>query len=554
MIKKGYKTLTGLLLAVLVNILVFCISNDIAYASSFTQYESNGVIYFFVDDQQVTEEEYYDAYYDGTYKTGYITLTDGSLRWYYYGEHMENENAYWEKVAQGWGYSYIGELGTKLDGTVLWYGANKIYYSENDAINGYVIDDCASGGYKKSDGTYVWFWDGVILANKDTYVKKVASYYGQGYRSIDDGTILYYYNGIPYYTEREYYEAKGYVYIETEAEGIAEVDKWFNADSNLTQIGFWIKGIPSVEAYYDAKLESATGDALYLTYRESIMKSRRDTSGGNSEDIYIGIEISTDQFGTEAQIKAARIEAKKVADTLRNKSQYEQMKGAYDWICNNIQYDYSLNNHSAYSAFVTKKTVCEGYTAAFQLIMEELGIECHTVSNSNHTWNVVKFEGKWYWVDATWGDQESYVDYTWFLCGTNARGNITTLNVSPTAYSNGNGTPPPVQTEPTTTQKETTEETTEESTEETVEEVTTEEESIKEVVTDNTNEIVTEKETESGTEKVTEDYAETESEVSTEKLKDKNPKKVIIVVSSIAACLVIGFGVSLIIIKNKKKG
>lgn len=566
MTKKVFKTLSGLLLSFLISVLVFCIAENNVYAASFTKYEVGGVTYYYVDDQQVTEEEYYDAYYDGTSKTGYITLSNGSLRWYYYGTYVENEDAYWAKKAESWGCYQIGELGTKLDGTVLWYGAYKVYYSEEEAIKGYVESDAESGGYKKSDGTYVWFWDGVILANKEEYVKKAAAYYKNGYRTIEDGSILYYCEGLPYYTERAYYEAQGYVYVETETEGMAAVDRWFNADSNLTEIDILIKGLPSVLTYYETKLESATGDALYLTYRESIMKSRRTRSGGSDDAKKVGISIAESQFGTESQIKEARAAAKKVADTLRNKSQYDQMKGAYDWLCKNIQYDYSLNNHSAYSALITKKTVCEGYTAAFQLIMEELGIDCHTVVGTNHTWNVVKYEGKWYWVDATWGDQVSYVDYTWFLCGTNKRANITSISVSATSYKNATNTPTPTPTQPSTqkpteaTTEATTEEPTEETTEETVAETTSPVEETTQAETESSTEKATEKETEASGENNTETDDEITSTIVTDDSDEaKNnqgftiPKEVIIIATSIAVCLALGLGGYAIIYNVKKR-
>lgn len=70
--------------------------------------------------------------------------------------------------------------------------------------------------------------------------------------------------------------------------------------------------------------------------------------------------------------------------------------------------------------FINHSAVCEGYTAAMQLILNILGFENHTVKNKidNHIWNRVKVGGTWYHIDATWNDQQntdgSYKD-AWFM-------------------------------------------------------------------------------------------------------------------------------------------
>ncbi len=70
--------------------------------------------------------------------------------------------------------------------------------------------------------------------------------------------------------------------------------------------------------------------------------------------------------------------------------------------------------------FVNHDAVCEGYTAAMQLVLNILGFENHTVKNKidNHIWNRVKVDGTWYHIDATWNDRQnsdgSYKD-DWFM-------------------------------------------------------------------------------------------------------------------------------------------
>ena len=54
--------------------------------------------------------------------------------------------------------------------------------------------------------------------------------------------------------------------------------------------------------------------------------------------------------------------------------------------------------------FVNKKVVCVGYAKALQYILQKYGIESACINNEDHSWNLVKIDGDYYYVDATWGD------------------------------------------------------------------------------------------------------------------------------------------------------
>ena len=67
------------------------------------------------------------------------------------------------------------------------------------------------------------------------------------------------------------------------------------------------------------------------------------------------------------------------------------------------------NLRSIYGVFVEKKAVCAGYAKAFQYITNRLGMECTYVrgpchDGEWHAWNIIKLEGDYYYVDATWDD------------------------------------------------------------------------------------------------------------------------------------------------------
>ena len=96
----------------------------------------------------------------------------------------------------------------------------------------------------------------------------------------------------------------------------------------------------------------------------------------------------------------------------------------HDFICKNTTYDVSAPyNQSAYSALVLHKSVCAGYSRAFQHLMQQLGFSCYYVpgntygldiqqdegnpEDGSHSWNIVVIGGGYYNVDCLWDDSAS---------------------------------------------------------------------------------------------------------------------------------------------------
>lgn len=96
----------------------------------------------------------------------------------------------------------------------------------------------------------------------------------------------------------------------------------------------------------------------------------------------------------------------------------------HDFICKNTSYDVNAPyNQSAYSALVLHKSVCAGYSRAFQHLMHELGFSCYYIpgntygleiqqdennpEDGSHSWNIVVIGGGYYNVDCLWDDTAS---------------------------------------------------------------------------------------------------------------------------------------------------
>ncbi len=98
----------------------------------------------------------------------------------------------------------------------------------------------------------------------------------------------------------------------------------------------------------------------------------------------------------------------------KKKTEYGKVKYVYEYLIDTVEYlDDAPNDQNAYSALVAKKTVCAGYARATQYLLEKSGVYCMCVigatSDENgkqqgHAWNIVRCDGKYYFVDTTWGD------------------------------------------------------------------------------------------------------------------------------------------------------
>lgn len=89
------------------------------------------------------------------------------------------------------------------------------------------------------------------------------------------------------------------------------------------------------------------------------------------------------------------------------KNEYDEQKEkcAVDLICNHTIYEEGTYDQSAYSLVCEGKTVCAGYAATFQILMNAVGIETIEVPNSSHAWNMIRLYDTWYETDVTFMDQ-----------------------------------------------------------------------------------------------------------------------------------------------------
>lgn len=129
-------------------------------------------------------------------------------------------------------------------------------------------------------------------------------------------------------------------------------------------------------------------------------------------------------FFTKEQMSAETEKINAAADELLkgitpSMPEFEREMLLHDRLAKSITYD--LNEkyaHTAYGALVNGRAVCDGYTQAFQYLLQRVGIQSFMVTGagkgSNHAWNIVRIDGMYYNVDLTWDDQESETFHAYF--------------------------------------------------------------------------------------------------------------------------------------------
>lgn len=91
---------------------------------------------------------------------------------------------------------------------------------------------------------------------------------------------------------------------------------------------------------------------------------------------------------------------------------FQKAAAVHDYIVMNLKYDAQYKVYDAVNMAIGGSGVCQGYAQMFyDVCANHLGMGCGFVVGSNktegaagHIWNVIKLDGKWYHIDATYDD------------------------------------------------------------------------------------------------------------------------------------------------------
>lgn len=156
------------------------------------------------------------------------------------------------------------------------------------------------------------------------------------------------------------------------------------------------------------------------------------TCGGDTEKV-LKIEIGYNILAQDLEHNRALVEdaADRVLQEADGLSDIEAERFFHDYLCKNTTYQSGAYDQNIYSVFVENRTVCSGYTRAFQYLMMKRGVPCYFCVGTlysmeerdwvYHAWNLIKINGNYYNCDVTWDDfyseadkYPSYIAYEYF--------------------------------------------------------------------------------------------------------------------------------------------
>ncbi|MGI2294092.1 leucine-rich repeat domain-containing protein [Paenibacillus sp. GXUN7292] len=100
-------------------------------------------------------------------------------------------------------------------------------------------------------------------------------------------------------------------------------------------------------------------------------------------------------------------------------SELEKETAVHDYILSRTQYDHqefskgiptASRPYDAYGALIEQYAVCDGYARAMQMLGKLAGLDIYYIdgiSGSGHAWNLIRLNGEFYHVDATWNDSDN---------------------------------------------------------------------------------------------------------------------------------------------------
>lgn len=136
-------------------------------------------------------------------------------------------------------------------------------------------------------------------------------------------------------------------------------------------------------------------------------------------DFTVDLRMSLDQAKASQAVMENRI-VSVLSGITAGMSDFEKALYLHDQLVESTEYDtdcyeqtlkdpkYKSNAQTAYGCLTEHMAVCAGYTAAYQLLLQRVGIPCSQVEGvaggDSHAWNLITLDGEPYYVDVTWDD------------------------------------------------------------------------------------------------------------------------------------------------------
>lgn len=231
-------------------------------------------------------------------------------------------------------------------------------------------------------------------------------------------------------------EGKGYEYCESGAQALVKVNEYLDDVCWDDRTGIYVVYPGSdVSGSVTVNNNHSIADS-YADFIFDVQVSNEKITLQGAGCNLLNVKRCAYETHSYGLTREQALEADAAADEVVNKcnadSTLDKISSVYNYLCENVVYDSAYEYGSIYDALVGGKTVCSGYAAAFQVMMEKLGIPCKimagNVNGTAHAWNAVNVSGKWYYVDATFANTMGMrADY--LLFGSDRRADVYGIGV-----------------------------------------------------------------------------------------------------------------------------
>lgn len=145
--------------------------------------------------------------------------------------------------------------------------------------------------------------------------------------------------------------------------------------------------------------------------------------GASEEDKTIEVYPIYNRFKHDKKntIKSIEQTRDEIIASISVEGEFEKVKAVYDYVTKNYEYvAESIDNQNVVSALLNKQTVCAGYAKAVQYILNGMDIDTSFITGTivrdgetlYHAWNMVKVDGDYFYLDATWGVGSNELPHT----------------------------------------------------------------------------------------------------------------------------------------------
>ncbi len=172
----------------------------------------------------------------------------------------------------------------------------------------------------------------------------------------------------------------------------------------------------------------AASDKLDSYARFGVQRYTATAQKYTKEDVYYyTLTYTVEYYTTDAEEDAFEEKLDEIIAglNLAGKTDLEKILTIYGYVCDNVTYDEAAEHcFTAYGALVDGKAVCQGYALLLMRMLDAASIESEVVfgvsEGVNHMWNIVKLDGEYFLLDATWDSTDNRACYFWFLKGIDA--------------------------------------------------------------------------------------------------------------------------------------